>query len=288
MLNPVIAIAEGRCVRASTSGAGRTEPGNNVMPEYSITTDVVSAQSDLKAEMPAFAAAGFAAIHWCQHWAGAPVFYDRDFIDCVAAGLTANHLRIADVHGYSGTSDGLRYTDELFLAANLNRIEFAGRVGAGVLVLHLPLRQFSIERHAIEHSISMIESLLPSCSAFGVLPALENLDQSVAFHQAMLAAFTKNQLGFCYDSGHALIHKQVNLVRRFSGRLAATHLHDNDGVTDQHLPPGEGKVDWPLVADALRAGGYDGTWNLEVKLRTRPRMPLEDFCRLAYKKVAAL
>ena len=30
-----------------------------------------------------------------------------------------------------------------------------------------------------------------------------------------------------------------------------SHLHDNNGFTDQHLIPGQGTIEWPKVFDAL-------------------------------------
>lgn len=254
--------------------------------EYSITTDLVSDQSDLAREMPCFAQAGFRAIHWCQHWAGVPVFYDDDFVARMRDIAASNGLRIADIHGYSGPWKGLRYTDELFLALNQNRADFAGGVGAKVIVLHLPLREFESDQQRLEHSIKMVRAILPSCQGNGVLPAVENLKQTPEFLRALLDAFSPSELGFCYDSGHALITNQADLVERFADRLVATHLHDNDGVTDQHRLPGEGKADWAKIASVLRGSGYVGTWNLEVHAKVD--MPLPDFCKMAYKTISSI
>ena len=54
------------------------------------------------------------------------------------------------------------------------------------------------------------------------------------------------------------------MLERFGDRLVAFHLHDNDGSEDQHLIPGEGKIDWRRVVAGLRAAGYSGPLTMEV------------------------
>lgn len=255
-------------------------------PRLSITTDLVSQHSDLSEEVQAFAQAGFTHIHWCQNWAGEPVLYDADFIAATLARLRTSGIAIADIHGYSGTGGKLPYTDELFLAINRNRLDFAAATGAGVLVLHLPLRETGCMAGDLDHSRRMIESLLPDCRRAGVVPAIENLRANREFLQTLLEAFGPSALGFCYDSGHAHLHKVPDLVKAFSHRLVATHLHDNDGTADQHRLPGEGRCDWGMIARTLRECGYQGTWNLEV--HARKDMPLKDFCQLAHQTLQRL
>ena len=48
---------------------------------------------------------------------------------------------------------------------------------------------------------------------------------------------------------------------------AATHLHDNDGDSDGHLIPGEGKATFPALWDALEEAGYEGPLTFELRRR---------------------
>jgi sugar phosphate isomerase/epimerase len=41
-------------------------------------------------------------------------------------------------------------------------------------------------------------------------------------------------------------------------------VSDNRGSTDDHLPPGDGVIDWPRFQSALEAVGYAGVFMLEV------------------------
>src|SRR5438445_398373 len=56
-------------------------------------------------------------------------------------------------------------------------------------------------------------------------------------------------------------------ARSMLPRLIHTHLHDNHGIRDEHLVPGEGIVDWPALLGVLRRGGYTGARLLELAPR---------------------
>ena len=95
----------------------------------------------------------------------------------------------------------------------------------------------------------------------------------------MFERFEPDFVGLCYDSGHAVLTGQDDLIARHGDRLLVTHLHDNDGESDQHLLPGKGKIDWASELVAIKQSGYSGTINLEVALPDGEQ--LEDFCKLA-------
>jgi sugar phosphate isomerase/epimerase len=273
-------------------------------PIFSITTDLAGQKAEIGPIFAAFGKAGFAAAHWCHDWAGEPVFYSAAMAQRVRGLAADSGLRVADVHGYSGTGDtGITYSDELFAAVNVNRAEFAARVGAGVLVLHLPPQGMppaataggggrapeEAAKQAADVAAEAVGMLLGPCGELGVRLAVENLPgpgYGPAFYDALFQRLGSDELGFCYDSGHALMAGQADLVVRYGGRLLATHLHDNDGTADQHRLVGEGRADWPMVLGAIKRAGYAGTVNLEVHLPAG--MELEAFCSLAFGRLKGL
>lgn len=107
--------------------------------------------------------------------------------------------------------------------------------------------------------------LASAAEAHGVNLALENLHVPERL-DAIFAGTDSPRLGFCYDSGHDHVFggRGSGLLDRHAGRLMALHLHDNDGVSDQHRIPGHGSIDWPQLAKSLRASGYAGPLSLEV------------------------
>ena len=53
-------------------------------------------------------------------------------------------------------------------------------------------------------------------------------------------------VGYLIDVGHANINgwDVPTLIRRVAPRLYGLHIHDNNGNSDQHLPIGDGTMEW--------------------------------------------
>ena len=56
----------------------------------------------------------------------------------------------------------------------------------------------------------------------------------------------------------------TDYARLLGGRMAHLHLADSDGMSDTHLIPGEGRMDFPTLLRSLQACGYDGRATLEL------------------------
>ncbi len=104
----------------------------------------------------------------------------------------------------------------------------------------------------------------------GVLICVENMPPGVhpGSRMADLAALVSElghpQLRLALDTGHANLGEGVAHETLAAGSLlATTHVHDNNGRSDSHLPPGHGTVDWPGWGRSLDAIGYAGPIVLE-------------------------
>lgn len=86
---------------------------------------------------------------------------------------------------------------------------------------------------------------------------------------------TKNKT-ICVDTGH--INEAVpfgvpgpaEVIKILGSSVTLLHLHDNNGASDQHLPPltyGRGGVKWNEVFEALDEIGYNGVYNFEIQLK---------------------
>ena len=77
--------------------------------------------------------------------------------------------------------------------------------------------------------------------------------------EELLSLAGPERLGFIYDVGHAHALSRLGFYRhdewlkRFASRLIGTHLHDVIGIQD-HLVPGQGEVDFDLIATYLPEG----------------------------------
>ena len=91
-------------------------------------------------------------------------------------------------------------------------------------------------------------------------------------HQVVDAVDADN-FGICLDTGHTNLFGLPlgEALRQCGDRLIATHVHDNDGHSDQHIEPTRGTIDWADAVAALREIGWDGIFNLEIApLRDQP------------------
>lgn len=75
-------------------------------------------------------------------------------------------------------------------------------------------------------------------------------------------------VGFCLDVGHQSAFSETSLADWLAGMapfIRQLHLHDNYGIRDDHLAPGQGIIDFPLLFDFLgRRGGKMPILTLEA------------------------
>ena len=72
------------------------------------------------------------------------------------------------------------------------------------------------------------------------------------------------RLALALDTGHAHISADLPSETLAAGSLlVTTHVHDNNGRSDTHDPPGCGSIDWMHWKRALDAIGYRGVLMLE-------------------------
>jgi sugar phosphate isomerase/epimerase len=81
-------------------------------------------------------------------------------------------------------------------------------------------------------------------------------------------------LALALDTGHANLGGGVETETLSAGSLlATTHVHDNNGRQDSHLPPGLGTIDWSAWGRALDSVGYEGPILLECIKHLREDPP---------------
>lgn len=76
----------------------------------------------------------------------------------------------------------------------------------------------------------------------------------------------KEWLGLCIDTGHMFINRESlsTVPHRVGGYTVHYHLDDNGGVNDDHLVPGEGRIDFDLFLRNLGDTGYNGFLAFEL------------------------
>lgn len=76
----------------------------------------------------------------------------------------------------------------------------------------------------------------------------------------------KGKMGILPDTGHLFVNKEPvsDVVSKVAGLPCHYHIDDNVGITDDHMVPGQGKMDYTLFLDRLQASGYQGHLAVEL------------------------
>jgi sugar phosphate isomerase/epimerase len=240
--------------------------------EVSITTDMFesSFRPDLHSKLQLFADCGFECIHWCDDW-HSDYLYTKAQMELYRHMVESCGLKCLDVHGAETGTAHIAAEDEgalrKFIHLLENRIEFCAAVGGDAVVVHPPTWKGGprTSRWRLDRSFQVLERVRPLCENLGVVLAMENCHPS---DEKILGRYFERYpqefVGFCFDSGHAHINRNLGELMKFGNRLRALHLHDNKGTEDDHQPPFWGTVPWARVMHWIERSGYAKPINFEI------------------------
>ncbi len=133
-----------------------------------------------------------------------------------------------------------------------------------------------------ERNIDRYTRLIPAAKKHGVMICLENMftrhrgkiytaccsdfDVTCRYIDKLNEIAGKEIFGFCLDTGHALLlGKDIKrIMEQLGSRIQAFHIHDNNGIDDQHIAPYMGILDWNRFMEGLKAIDYHGALSFET------------------------
>ncbi len=136
-------------------------------------------------------------------------------------------------------------------------LESAEQIPFRHMIMHLGEREDGWSQRTIEYSLTALEHLGAFARPLGVKLLVENLTSDPTTPEHLLTILDLGHLdnvGVCLDLGHA--HMTVGIPEAVSvlgPRIVSVHVHDNHGMKDEHLWPGDGNIDWPTTAKLLHA-----------------------------------
>lgn len=143
---------------------------------------------------------------------------------------------------------------------HVDSLEFAAQIGAKQVVLHPGFYGSPAfdKKEAQQRAMELTAKIADIAKSLGLKLAFEN----VGYHGQSL--FTADEyacalngidetVGYLIDVGHANINgwDVPALIRRVAPRLCGLHIHDNNGNSDQHLPIGDGTMEWNSIYEAM-------------------------------------
>lgn len=194
-------------------------------------------------------------------------------------------VKFVDAHAPFGVGEDLNMPFENARASMLLRFKLAFEISAsfGVdsITCHVGNTPPEYAEYSLDHlhtcAIRSLEELLPTAERLGITIAIENIwfpTNTPEKLVSMINHFNSDNLGLCYDAGHAnLMAKDrgaedsrpirawkdfgpipydTHILEKMLPHIITCHLQDNHGLQDEHLLPGRGIVDWKHVIDLLK------------------------------------
>jgi sugar phosphate isomerase/epimerase len=229
----------------------------------SITTDYAESRGDPLPYLKRISEAGFTHIHWCHEW-NTDIMYSQHEIDRVKQQLEELQLRLLDLHGSAGQDKNWGSPDESQRRAGVelvkNRIDMTAQLGGSVVIMHIPDEPGSI---SVRKSLNELEYFSRD---HHVKIAIENgIFESII---PVLSEYDPGYIGLCYDSGHGNMKgKGLENLSILKDRLISIHLHDNDGISDQHKLLFSGTIDWEQLASIIGDSAYSKCISMEVSIK---------------------
>lgn len=134
-------------------------------------------------------------------------------------------------------------------------LEAAERIPFRHLVLHLGEQSTMWSPQDMEYALTALEHLGAFARPLGVGLLVENLVSEMTTPEHLVLILESGHLdnvGVCLDLGHAHITVGVEqAIGALGKRIVSVHAHDNHGLKDEHLWPGDGTIQWESAIEAL-------------------------------------
>ena len=161
--------------------------------------------------------------------------------------------------------------------ALIKDLKIAKKYGFSCVVVHLVGEYSQVGEDRLKRVLGYSRKL-------NVPLAIENINQQKIFLETMEHFKDEEYMKMCYDSGHNhTFDPDYDFFEKFSDKIIALHLHDNDGTADQHTLNKFGTTDWKWLAKKLAHTGIENL-DYELLLYKKPDMEKDEVLNECYKQ----
>jgi sugar phosphate isomerase/epimerase len=201
--------------------------------------------------------------------------WEPDQITALDRDLRARGLEAVSIHapfgGLLDLAEPNTHHRHAAIGAVLNAVDVIRTLGGELVVVHPSdlVRVGHDVQARLYDCAKSLRTLVENTRGTGMTIAVESpLPHLIGGHPDEFA-WLLNAVGpetrVCLDTGHTALggfwHRFVEVA---GSRLIHVHANDNRGQFDDHLPPGDGTINWTEVARTLRAVNFDGWIMLEL------------------------
>jgi sugar phosphate isomerase/epimerase len=200
-------------------------------------------------------------------------------------GDTANKagIKINQVHSPMPSYTGKPDEDEYLFAIQEKSIKAASYMGSPYIIIHpcIPsqYRYTHFKNECKDINMDFYTRLKPTLRKYNVKLAIENMfnyDPVLKCNCPTVCSTPEEILDYidtlnddhfvaCLDIGHANLTGSTPeyMINILGDKLETLHVHDNNGLSDQHILSYLGNIDWDGVYKALTKINYQGVFSFE-------------------------
>lgn len=119
----------------------------------------------------------------------------------------------------------------------------------------------------LENSLTTWQPVAKTAEKLGIPLAVENIfeEEPLGLSQ-LIAGVNSPTFNFCFDTGHFHLFSSVPMEAWFISLgpyIREVHLHDNCKASDDHLPMGDGDIDFALFFHLIKRYGVNPIYTIE-------------------------
>ena len=182
--------------------------------------------------------------------------------------LWSFHLPFApfDKIDISSLDDNLRLSTVKALSELIKR---GSDIGIDKFIIHPSAEPIpdDIRNERMLRARESLSRLVDVCEKCGSVLCVEDLPRTCLGHSISDMLFLTaedERLKICFDTNHITVEQPQDVIRALGKKIVTLHVSDFDFVNERHWLPGEGKIDWSSVVDALAEINYNGVWMYEI------------------------
>lgn len=200
--------------------------------------------------------------------------------------LDRNNITVNQTHAHTGPFSFT--TTEAYFALVVRDIRASAILGATHIVIHpliMPSYRYDTDRDVCkEHNMVFYRKLTPYLEKYNLINGVEPMWNWDNEHKRIcptvcsrpeeildyIQSLHSDRFVACLDIGHINLtgsdtgDTPEGAIGKLGNALKLLHVHDTDGVSDLHIPPFMGNINWRKVMQALKAADYQGVLSFEV------------------------
>ena len=140
-------------------------------------------------------------------------------------------------------------------------------------------RQGESQDEWLGYCLETFRPVLERGISIGTVIAVENIfETEPSTLKGLLDAMDSQTFRHCFDVGHWNLFKSIGMEEWFSvlgPYIAHAHVHDNHGLRDDHMPIGDGNIDFDLYFRLMKQYAPDAVYTIEAHDRGKVEVALE-------------